>query len=78
MMDGIVEMAEQVLDLPARHGMPDFVGGLMGDIDSPIYATVVGTLLYGFHKQMNSRRIHSFKDSTPARGSLWERLFARR
>ncbi len=78
MMDGIVEMAEQVLDLPARHGMPDFVGGLMGDIDSPIYATVVGTLLYGFHKQMNSKRIHSFKDSTPRQSKWWERMFARR
>jgi cell division protein FtsA len=78
MMDGIVEMAEQTLDLPARHGMPDFVGGLMGDIDSPVYATVVGTLLYGFHKQMNSRRIHSLKDGTPRKPGLWERFFSRK
>ena len=48
LMDGVVEMAEQVLDLPARHGLPDFVGGLTGEIDSPAFATVVGTMLYGW------------------------------
>src|SRR5215470_5622297 len=26
LMDGVVEMAEQILDIPARHGLPDFVG----------------------------------------------------
>ncbi len=75
LMDGIVEMAEQVLDLPARHGLPDFIGGLTGEIDSPAFATVVGTLLYGFHKQMNMKRIHSLKDGAPKAVSLWKRLF---
>ena len=75
LMDGIVEMAEQILDLPARHGLPDFVGGLTGEIDSPAYATVVGTMLYGFHKQMNQKKIHSLKDGAPKAPSFWERWF---
>jgi cell division protein FtsA len=75
LMDGIVEMAEQVMDLPARHGMPDFVGGLMGEIDSPAYACVVGTMLYGFHKQMNMKKIHSLKDGAPRPVGLLRRLF---
>ncbi|HLG14155.1 MAG TPA: cell division protein FtsA [Blastocatellia bacterium] len=74
MMDGVVEMAEQILDLPARHGMPDFVGGLTGEIDSPAYATVVGVLLYGFHKQMNQKKIHSLKDGTGKPQGLLRRL----
>jgi cell division protein FtsA len=74
LMDGVVEMAEQVLDLPARHGLPDFVGGLTGEIDSPAFATVVGTMLYGFHKQMNQKRIHSLKDGAPKQPSIWRRL----
>lgn len=75
LMDGIVEMAEQIMDLPARHGMPDFVGGLTGEIDSPAYATVVGTMLYGFHKQMNLKKIHSLKDGAPKPVSFFKRLF---
>jgi cell division protein FtsA len=70
MMEGVVELAEQVLDLPARHGLPDFVGGLRGEIDSPAFATVVGTLLYGFNKQMDVKRIHSVKEM-PAKGARW-------
>ncbi len=76
LMDGIVEMAEQILDLPARHGMPDFVGGLTGEIDSPSNATVVGTMLYGFHKQMNLKRIHSLKDGAPKQESWLKRWFS--
>ncbi|HEV8482023.1 MAG TPA: cell division protein FtsA [Blastocatellia bacterium] len=75
LMDGVVEIAEQILDLPARHGLPDFVGGLTGEIDSPAYATVVGTLLYGFHKQMNQKRIHSLKDGAPKAAGFFRRLF---
>ncbi|HEY9232628.1 MAG TPA: cell division protein FtsA [Blastocatellia bacterium] len=75
LMDGVVEMAEQVLDLPARHGMPDFVGGLTGEIDSPAFATVVGALLYGFHKQMNQKKIHSLKDGAPKQEGFWKRWF---
>src|SRR5262245_25653551 len=75
LMEGVVEMAEQVLDLPARHGLPDFVGGLTGEIDSPAFATVVGTMLYGFHKQMNQKKIHSLKDGAPRQPSIWKRLF---
>ena len=75
LMDGVVEMAEQVLDLPARHGLPDFVGGLTGEVDSPAYTTVVGTLLYGFHKQMNMKRIHSLKDGAPKAVGFLRRLF---
>ena len=74
-MDGVVEMAEQVLDLPARHGLPDFVGGLTGEIDSPAFASVVGTMLYGFHKQMNQKKIHCLKDGSPKQPGIWKRLF---
>ena len=74
-MDGVVEIAEQILDVPARHGLPDFVGGLTGEIDSPAYSTVVGTLLYGFHKQMNQKRIHSLKDGAPKAAGFFRKLF---
>ncbi|HMG37519.1 MAG TPA: cell division protein FtsA [Blastocatellia bacterium] len=75
MMEGVVELAEQVLDLPARHGLPDFIGGLRGEIDSPAFATVVGTLLYGFNKQMDMKRIHAVKEGIVRPLPWWKRLF---
>lgn len=75
MLDGIVDMAEQVLDLPARSGVPDFIGGLSGEVASPANATVVGVMLYGYHKQMNLKKIHSLKDGAPKRPGLLQRIF---
>jgi cell division protein FtsA len=75
MLDGIVDMAEQVLDLPARSGGPDFIGGLSGEVASPANATVVGVMLYGYHKQMNLKKIHSLKDGAPKRPGLLQRIF---
>jgi cell division protein FtsA len=77
LMDGVVDMAEQVLDLPARHGLPDFVGGLTGEIDSPALANVVGTMLYGFHKQMNLKRIHALSENVPKPMGIWRRIMGR-
>jgi cell division protein FtsA len=75
MLDGIVDMAEQVLDLPARSGRPDFIGGLSGEVASPANATVVGVMLYGYHKQMNLKKIHSLKDGAPKPPGLLRRIF---
>jgi len=75
MLDGIVDMAEQVLDLPARSGGPDLMGGLSGEVASPANATVVGVMLYGYHKQMNLKKIHSLKDGAPKRPGLFQRIF---
>ncbi len=46
-MEGIPEIAEQILDLPVRRGMPTGVGGLVDVVSSPIYSTGVGLVLYG-------------------------------
>ncbi|HUK90548.1 MAG TPA: hypothetical protein VLZ81_09135, partial [Blastocatellia bacterium] len=75
LMEGLVDMAEQILDLPARSGAPDFVGGLSGEVASPVNAAVVGILLYGFHKKINLKKIHSLKDGTPKQPGLLSRLF---
>src|SRR5262252_6053325 len=74
LMDGVIDMAEQVLDLPARPGTPDFVGGLSGEVGSPAYASAVGIMLYGFHKQMNMKKIHSLKDGAPKQPGFFRRI----
>lgn len=47
LLPGMVEIAEEVLGLPVRLGVPRGVGGLMDVVKSPIYATAVGLVLYG-------------------------------
>lgn len=47
LLPGIIEIAEEVLEMPARLGIPRGVGGLMDVVKSPIYATAVGLVLYG-------------------------------
>lgn len=46
-MEGIPEVAEDVLDLPVRRGKPINIGGLVDIVNSPLYATGVGLVLYG-------------------------------
>jgi cell division protein FtsA len=47
LLPGMVEIAEEVLGMPTRLGIPRGVGGLMDVVKSPIYATAVGLVLYG-------------------------------
>lgn len=50
-MEGMVEMAERVLDFPVRKGVPSYVGGLMDVVNSPLYSTGVGLVLYALKSQ---------------------------
>jgi cell division protein FtsA len=46
-LPGILDMAGQILDLPARIGTPLGLHGLADSISHPAYATAVGLLLWG-------------------------------
>ena len=48
LMKGTLELAEQIFCLPTRIGIPQHVEGLVDVIESPIYATGVGLIKYGF------------------------------
>ena len=60
LMEGMPDMAERVLDLPARRGYPWGVGGIREQVDNPMYATGVGLILHALHHQddlaLNGRR----------------------
>jgi cell division protein FtsA len=47
LLEGISELAEQVIGLPVRKGIPKGVGGLVDVVKTPSYATGVGLVLYG-------------------------------
>jgi len=46
-MEGMPELAEQVLDFPVRRGSPVGIGGLVDVVRTPRFATGVGLVLYG-------------------------------
>jgi cell division protein FtsA len=49
------ELAEQIFNLPVRRGVPVGIGGLVDLVNSPMYATGVGLILYGNQNQGQSR-----------------------
>jgi len=47
MLQGITELAEQVFNVPVRKGSPVGVGGITDIINTPMYTTGVGLVIYG-------------------------------
>lgn len=59
LMRGVTDLAREVTDMPVRVGHPINIGGLADKVDSPVFATGVGLLLYGLklsHLAGDSRR----------------------
>ena len=46
MLEGLAAIAEQILALPIRRGVPAGVGGLADHVNSPAFATAVGLVMY--------------------------------
>jgi cell division protein FtsA len=68
LLAGMSEMAEDILGLPVRVGMPQEVMGLGDVVRSPKYATAVGLVMYGlrheqgrFHRTAKSSMYHQVK-----------------
>jgi len=45
-LQGITELAEHIFNMPVRRGCPTGIGGLTDVVNSPLYATGVGLVLY--------------------------------
>lgn len=74
-MEGVPELAERVMHLPVRRGIPAGVGGLVDVVSSPLYATGVGLLLYGRRCQLQGRNHqlngHNVFDRVMSRMKTW-------
>ena len=64
MLDGITELTEEFLGMPARRGLPMGIQGLSDELTHPEYATAVGLTLFGAGGSM-------FGPSTKKRGIQW-------
>jgi cell division protein FtsA len=72
LLPGMAELAEEVLGIPVRLGMPKGVGGLADVVKSPAFSTGVGLVQYGASQQSTTGRT----PSTPSRngGGIFSRL----
>jgi cell division protein FtsA len=68
LMRGVVELAREVTDMPVRVGKPMNIGGLVDRVDSPVFATGVGLLLYGLE--------HSYMVGDTRHRSFWQGVMA--
>lgn len=69
-MEGVIELAEEIFNMPVRLGVPQYVSGLADVVRNPIHATGVGLLLFG-HANRESRR--EFYGETGI-GGIWARM----
>lgn len=60
-MEGMTEVAERILDLPVRKGLPQDLGGLADIINNPMYATGAGLILYAL-KTQGDREVRRFRE----------------
>lgn len=66
-VEGVIELAEMIFEMPVRLGRPQHVENLPDLINDPGYATGVGLLLYGLHQQYDTKMHvsnvnHTFKN----------------
>ena len=52
-LEGLVEMAEFIFEIPVRRGSPTSVGGLTDVVKSAEYATAGGLIQYGYNQNKN-------------------------
>lgn len=60
LLPGMGELAEEVMGVPVRKGVPRGIGGLVDVVKSPIYATGVGLVVYG--AKHSDRRMFRIRD----------------
>ena len=67
LLPGAIELAEKILGMPVRLGLPRDVGGLKDAVQSPIYTTAIGLVMYASKQHMGLREAEKM---TKLRGGL--------
>ncbi len=55
-MQGMIELGEEIFHMPVRVGIPKYVGGLSNVVQSPRYATAIGLLLEGLTQRQRHQQ----------------------
>jgi cell division protein FtsA len=74
LLDGMPEMAEQVLGLPVRRAAPTGIGGLVDVVKSPSFATGVGLVKYGAEQIKKARVVEDEPLDMPVQRGVGGRI----
>ncbi|MBP9947687.1 MAG: cell division protein FtsA, partial [Vicinamibacteria bacterium] len=74
MLEGMVEIGEQIFDLPVRLGTPSGITGLVDVVSSPAHATAVGLVLRSHRARLGEGRLLQEMRSTGTFGKLTGRI----
>jgi cell division protein FtsA len=67
-LQGMCDMAERVLNCPARNGLPVGIEGWPAEFDDPAWTTAAGLMMY-------SARLKQGDNGEPRKRGLWNRVF---
>jgi len=73
LLEGTLELADEIFELPVRIGRPQNIGGLVDVVNSPIFATGVGLIQYG-HRYRKEQLHHNKADASRNGGGLFSRI----
>ncbi len=65
MLNGIIELAEEILEMPVRQGVPQGIRGLTDGLSHPIYAGAVGLAIFEAQDGANHRKRPGRPNSPP-------------
>jgi cell division protein FtsA len=72
-LEGLIDLAEEIFDLPIRPGQPGGLQGMGEVLLSPVYSTVVGLVLYGYRTHLQRTRRLANSRSPIVRALNWIR-----
>ncbi|KUK09971.1 MAG: Cell division protein ftsA [Clostridia bacterium 41_269] len=72
-LQGLAQLAEEILELPVRIGTPQNVGGLGDIVNSPAYSTAIGLVCFGAKRLSFGEEMASDEDE-PMLGGFFYRL----
>jgi cell division protein FtsA len=76
-LEGMPEIAEEVIGLPVRRGIPHGIGGLVDVVRSPKFATSVGLVLRGAKQHAQMSGFRGTRTDRPRLGTRMKEWFAR-
>jgi len=72
LLDGVEQIAEQMMEMPVRVGYPRDLRGLSDRVHSPVHATGVGLLLFGTRERWSGKGTQRF-----IKGNLFDNIWSR-
>jgi cell division protein FtsA len=65
LLDGLLALAEEMLEMPVRQGLPQGIHGLTDDLAHPVYATAIGLAMHGALEREGRKSRPSKSNSKP-------------